>query len=206
MTDDVIFYHNPRSRSAMARWMLEEVGAPYRIVDMPWETQATRQPDFLAVNPMGKLPTIQHRGVTVTETAAIVAYLADAFPEAGLAPPAGSPERGAYYRWLFFAAGCVEPAMLDAMTKRPAPENKVAAGYGSYDDVLATLKGLLSSRDYVATDRFTAADLYLGAELNFMGMFNAPGIKGDPVFDAYVARCTDRPAYRRANEIEEPAA
>lgn len=199
MSDEVIFYHNPQSRASMAHWMLEECGAPYRTVPMAWESDDTRKPDFLAVNPMGKLPTIRHRGVTVTETAAIVAYLADAFPEAGLAPPVGSPERGAYYRWLFFGAGCIEPSMLDTLIKRPPPENKRMAGYGTYEDVLNALRVTLADRDYLATDRFTGADLYVGASLGWMGAFGAPQVKGDPVFDAYVARCTDRPAYRKVN-------
>ena len=196
--DEVIFYHNPQSRSSMTHWMLEEVGAPYRVVPMNWETNDAKSPDFLEINPMGKIPAIQHRGVTVTETPAIIAYLADAFPDAGLAPAAGSPERGPYYRWLFFGIGCVEPAMLDKLTQRPDPENKRAAGYGSYDDVLNTLRGELSKADYLVGGRFTATDLYIAAELRFMGMFGSPGVKGDPVFDAYVARCTDRDAFRTA--------
>lgn len=196
--DEVIFYHNPRSRSTMTHWMLEEVGAPYRIVDMPWEAQAHKQPAYLAINPMGKLPAIQHRGVTVTETGAIIAYLADAFPQAGLAPAAESPQRGPYYRWLFFAAGCIEPAMLDVMTQRSEPANKMAAGYGSYDDVLGVLRSEIAKSDYLVGDRFTAADLYVAAELNFMALFGAPGVKGDPVLDAYVARCIARPGYQRA--------
>ncbi len=199
MSDEVVFYHNPQSRASMAHWMLEEVGAPYRVVPMEWGAMAHKQPEFLAINPMGKIPVIQHRGVTVTETPAIIAYLADTFPAAGLAPGPGSAERGPYYRWLFFGAGCVEPAMLDTLSKRPAPENKMAAGYGSYEDVLHTLKSTLESTPYLTGDRFTAADLYVGSSLNWMGLFGAPGIKGDPVFDGFVARCTDRPAYKRAN-------
>ena len=201
--DEVVLYYNPQSRARMARWMLEEVGAPYRIELIQWETQDNRKPEFLALNPMGKLPTIEHRGVVVTETAAIIAYLADAFPEAGLAPEQGSPERGPYYRWLFFGSGCIEPAMLDAMGKRGDPANKVAAGYGSYGDVVNTLRSELAKADYLVGGRFTAADLYIAAELGFMAMFGAPGIKGDPVFDAYVARCQSRPAFARANPPPE---
>lgn len=204
--DEVVLYYNPQSRAAMARWALEEVGAPYRLQALNWDTQDNRKPEFLAINPMGKIPTIQHRGVVVTETAAIIAYLADAFPMAGLAPDRGSPERGPYYRWLFFGAGCIEPAMLDAMTKRGDPQNKVAAGYGSYDDVVGVLRSEIAKADYLVGGRFTAADLYISAELGFMGMFGAPGIKGDPVLDAYVARCQARPAFARANPpMDRPA-
>lgn len=201
MTDEIIFYHNPQSRSSMAHWMLEEVGAAYRVMPIDWAKADHKAPAYLAINPMGKIPAIVHDGVVVTETAAIIAYLADAFPGAGLMPPAGSPQRGAVYRWLFFGAGCVEPAMLDTLSKRAPPENKMAAGYGSYEDVLATLKGALEKTPYLTGDTFTAADLYVGSSLNWMGMFGAPGIKGDPMFDAYVARCIDRPAYRRANGV-----
>ena len=199
MSDEIVFYHNPQSRSQMVHWMLEEVGAPYRAHLMKWETQDAKTPEFLAINPMGKIPVIQHRGATVTETAAIIAYLADAFPQAGLAPEPGSPERGSYYRWLFFAAGCVEPALLDAMSPRGAPANSRAAGYGSYDAVVDTLRQVLGARAWVAGERFSAADLYVAAELGFMSLFGAPRIKGDAVFEAYLARCTDREGYRRAN-------
>ena len=196
--DEVIFYHNPQSRSSMTHWMLEEVEAPYRVVAMDWAKGDHKSAEFLAINPMGKIPAIQHRGVTVTETPAIIAYLADAFPQAGLAPAPGAAERGAYYRWLFFGIGCIEPAMLDKLTNRPDPENKRAAGYGSYDDVLNALRGELAKGDYLVAGRFSAADLYIAAELTFMAMFGAPGVKGDPVFDPYVARCTDRPGFRKA--------
>ena len=204
MSDEIVFHHNPQSRSRMVHWMLEEVGAPYRVQLVRWEPQDAKTPEFLAINPMGKIPVIQHRGRTVTETAAIIAYLADAFPHAGLAPDPTSPERGPYYRWLFFGAGCVEPALLDAMSRRSAPENSRAAGYGSYDTVVDTLLQVLGAREWVAGDRFSAADLYLASELGFMGLFGAPRIKGDAVFEAYLARCTDREGYRRANA--EPVA
>jgi glutathione S-transferase len=205
MADEVIFYHNPRSRAQMAHWMLEEVGAPYRIHPIDFATAEHKAPDFLAINPMGKLPTITHRGVVVTETAAIIAYLADAFPAAGLAPALDDPARGAYYRWLFFGAGCIEPALIDVMLKRPPVEAKAALGYGSYDDVVATLKAVLSAGPYLLGERFTAADVYIGSELNWAMMFGAPGLKGEAVIDDYVARLTARPAYRRVAPAPEPA-
>jgi glutathione S-transferase len=198
MNDEVIFYHNPQSRSQMVRWMIEEAGAPHRIVPIDFAKNEHKAPAFLALNPMGKLPTIEHRGTVVTETAAIIAYLADTFPQAGLAPAVGDAARGAYYRWLFFGAGCFEPALLDKMMKRPEVERKSAVGWGSYDDVLATLKAALATGPYLLGDKFTAADLYIGSELNFAVMFGAPGLKGEPVIDAYLARLVARPAFQRA--------
>lgn len=198
MADEIVFYHNPRSRAQMAHWMLEEVGAPYRAVVLDFEKNEHKDPGYLAVNPMGKVPAIVHRGVTVTETAAVIAYLADAFPQAGLAPAPDDPRRGAYYRWLFFGAGCIEPALLDTMMNRPAAQAS-AIGYGSYEAVLDALRGELANQPYLLGDRFTAADLYVGSELGWAMMFGAPAIKGDPVLEPYVARCQDRPAYRRAS-------
>jgi glutathione S-transferase len=196
MSDEIVFYHNPRSRSATVHWMLEEVGADYRVV--PVAFGAERDPELLRVNPMGKIPAITHRGSTVTETPAILAYLADLHPEARLGPALGTPERGAWYRWLFFGVGAYEPAVIDAMMKRDAVDKRTA-GWGDLDDVLSTLRSALDGRDYLVGDSFSAADLYIAAELGWTGMFGAPGVKGDPVFDAYVARCQDRDAWRRAN-------
>jgi glutathione S-transferase len=206
MSDEIAFYHNPRSRAQMAHWMLEEVGAPYRIVPISFEKGEHKSPEFLKLNPMGKLPTIVHRDTVVTETGAIIAYLADAFPKAGLAPATGDPARGAYYRWLFFGAGCIEPALLDKMLKRPDAEPKSALGYGSYEDVLHALKSVLQKGPYLLGETFTAADVYVGAQLNWAMMFGAPGLKGEPVFDDYVARITARPAYKRVAAANNPQA
>ncbi len=197
MTEEIDFYHNPRSRAQMVHWMFEEAGAPYRIVPVDFEKGEHKTPSFLALNPMGKLPIIVHRGVVVTETAAIIAYLADAFPRAGLAPPPGDLLRGAYYRWLFFGAGCFEPALLDRMLKRPAPEPKSAVGWGSYEEVVATLKKTLTGGPYLLGGTFSAADVYVGAELRWAMAFGAPGLKGERVFDDYVARLVARPACAR---------
>ena len=205
MSDEIVFYHNPRSRAQMAHWMLEEVGAPYRISPIDFEKREHKQPDFLAINPMGKLPTIVHRDTVVTETGAIIAYLADAFPQAGLAPAIGDPARGSYYRWLFFGAGCIEPALIDRMMKRPDVEPKAALGYGSYEDVLNALAGVLSKGPYLLGEKFTAADVYVGSQINWAAMFGAPDIKGiRGVFDAYIARLTARPAYQRVAVASNP--
>jgi glutathione S-transferase len=197
MTEEIVFYHNPRSRAQMVHWMLEEAGAPYRIVPIDLEKGEHKTPAFLALNPMGKLPTIVHRSVVVTETAAIIAYLADTFPAAGLAPPPGDAARGSYYRWLFFGAGCVEPAVLDKLFKRPDIERKAAVGWGSYDDVVAALKKALADGPYLLGETFSAADVYIGSEIRWAMMFGAPGVKGEKVFDDYVARLSARPAAQR---------
>jgi glutathione S-transferase len=199
MTEEIVLYHNPRSRAAIVHWMLEEAAAPYRIVPIDFEKGDNKAPSFLALNPMGKIPTIVHRGVVVTETAAIIAYIADAFPAAGLAPPLGDPLRGAYYRWLFFGAGCVEPAMIDRMMNRPEIERKMAVGWGSYDDVVRTLKTALAGGPWLLGDKFSAADVYIGSEIRWAMMFGAPNFKGDKVFDDYVSRLSARPAAKRTS-------
>ena len=199
MSEEIVFYHNPQSRSQMAHWMLEEAGAPYKIVPIDFAKGENRAPEFLAINPMGKLPTIVHRDTVVTETAAIIAYIADAFPDAGLAPPPGDPLRGAYYRWLFFGAGCFEPALLDKMMDRPPVERKSAVGWGSYEEVLATLKKALSGGPYLLGEKFSAADVYIGSEVRFAMMFGASGLKGEKVFEDYVARLSARPAAKRTS-------
>lgn len=198
MTEEVVFYHTPRTRSAMVAWMLAEAGVPHRIVLVNMEAGENRQAEFLAVNPMGKVPVLVHGGVVVTETAAIIAYLAEAFPQAGLAPPAGDPRRGALLRWLVFGASCFEPALLDVMFKRPPIETKRAVGWGSYEEVVAALKGALDPGPYLLGAEFSAADVYVAAELAFAVKFGAPGIKEDAVLGAYIARCTARPAFARA--------
>lgn len=198
MTDEIVFYHNPQSRAQMAHWMLEEVGAPYRIVPIDFEKGEHKAPSFLALNPMGKLPTIVHRGTVVTETAAIIAYLADTFPQAKLAPAIGDPLRGTYYRWLFFGAGCFEPALLDEMMKRPPPPRKAAVGWGDYNDVVTTLKTALAKGPYLLGETFSAADVYVGSEIRWAMMFGAPGLKGEKVFDDYAARLAARPALQRS--------
>lgn len=199
MTEEIVFYHNPRSRAQMAHWMLEEVGAPYRIVHVDFEKGDQKKPSFLALNPMGKLPTIVHRDTVITETAAVIAYLADAFPKTGLAPAVSDPARGTYYRWLFFGAGCIEPALVDQMLKRPAPEQKMAVGWGSYQDVLNALKTALAKGPYLLGDRFSAADVYVGSEVIWGMMFGAPGLKGERIFDDYAARLNARPALQRVS-------
>ncbi|KMO12168.1 glutathione S-transferase family protein [Methylobacterium platani] len=201
MSDDLVFYTHPMSRGRIARWMLEEVGAPYR-TEIVGYGPAMKEAAYRAVNPLAKVPALTHRGVTVTETAAICAYLADAFPDAGLAPAPGDPERGAYYRWLFFAAGPVEAAVTDKALGVVVPEERRRmVGYGSMAEVLDALEGAVSGREYLAGGRFSAADLYVGSHLMWGMQFG--GIERRPAYEAYVARLAGRPAAVRAREIDD---
>src|SRR5688572_2279373 len=155
MPDELVFYTNPMSRGRIIRWMLEEVGQPYRTEIIDFATTG-KSPQYLAINPMGKVPTIVHGGTVVTECAAICAYLADAFPQAGLAPPVSSKERGPYYRWLFFGAGPIEQTAAFQALKVEVPEDRRGmVGFGCHEDVLNTLEGALKGRDYLAGDTFT---------------------------------------------------
>jgi glutathione S-transferase len=196
MSDEVVFYYNPMSRAQIVHWMLEEVGAPYRFEMVSLEKGEHKKPEFLAVNPMGKLPAISHRGVVVTECAAICAYLADAFPAAGLAPAVTSPERGTYYRWLFFGAGCVDPAMMDKMLQRPVTPRPSANGYGLYEDTMGALEKALTPGPYILGNKFSAADVYIGSQLRF-GINMMKAIEPRPAFTAYLERLSARPALQR---------
>jgi glutathione S-transferase len=196
MTDTIAFYHNPMSRGRIAHWMLEEANAPYEIKVVDFEKKEHKSPEFLAINPMGKLPAIVHRGTVVTETAAICAYLADAFPAAGLAPALDDPKRGSYLRWLFFGAGCVEPAIIDRMLERPAPSRTGALSYGTYADTLDTLERALTAGPHILGDRFSAADVYVGSAVGFGLMTKA--LEPRPAFVEYLGRLSQRPAYQRS--------
>jgi glutathione S-transferase len=201
MSEPLIFYTNPMSRGRIVRWMLEETGCSYETVVLDYGT-TMKAPDYLAVNPMGKVPAIRHGETVVTEGAAICAYLADAFPDAGLAPPPGNPTRGPYYRWLFFAAGPVEAAVTaKALGLLAPPEKAGMAGYGSFEDTLRGLEHAVSgSGPYLCGDQFTAADLYLGAQIGWGMQFGT--IEKRPAFEEYWARISARDAYRRAAEID----
>jgi glutathione S-transferase len=198
---EITFYTNPMSRGQIARWMLEEVGEPYEQVLLDYGT-SMKAPDFLEINPMGKVPAIRHGEVVVTEGAAICAYLADAFPETGLAPALGSPARGDYYRWLFFGAGPVETAVTNTYLKwEPTPEQSMMVGYGSYPKVLDVLQDLVAAaRPYLLGEHFTALDVYLGSQIAWGIGFGT--MEKRPGFEDYVARITDRPAYRKAKEMD----
>jgi glutathione S-transferase len=196
MSDDVItFYHNPMSRGRIVHWMLEEVGVPYRVELLALDKQEHKAPAYVALNPMGKIPTIVHRGIVVTEAAAICTYLADAFPAAGLAPSLNDPARGTYLRWLFFGAGCVEPALVDRMLARPAPERAGAVGYGSFDSMITGLEAAITPGPFILGERFSAADVYVGSQIGWGMMTKA--LEPRPALTAYLARFQDRPAFQR---------
>ena len=201
MADELVFYTNPMSRGRIVRWMLEEVGQPYQTQILDY-AQGLKAPAYLAINPMGKVPALVHGGTVVTECAAICAYLADAFPQAGLAPPPGDRARGPYYRWLFFTAGPLEAAVADkTLGVEIKPEQQRMVGYGSYGQVMDALEGALDGREHLAGDRFSAADLYVGSHLAWGMGFGT--VEKRPAFEAFVARLTARPAYRRAAEIDD---
>lgn len=201
MSDDLVLYTHPMSRGRIVRWMLEEVGQPYRTEVLEYGT-SMKSDEYRAVNPMGKVPAIRHGDTVVTETSAICAYLADAFPEAGLAPPPDDPLRGPYYRWLFFAAGPVEMAAMNQMLGHEVPEDrKVSVGYGSYEEVLTALEQAVANKEYLVGNRFSAADLYLGSHIGWGMSFGT--IEKRPGFEDYWQRLSTRPAAVRAREIDD---
>ena len=201
MAEELVFYTNPRSRGRIARWMLEEVGQPYRTEVLDFGT-TMKAPAYLTVNPMGKVPALAHGDAVVTECAAICAYLADAFPQAKLAPPPGDRRRAPYYRWMFFAAGPVEAAVSHkAVGFTAPPEREPMLGYGSVERALRTLETAVSQSDYLVGDNFTAADVYVGSHLAFGMMFGT--IDKRPAFERYVQRLSARPAYARARDLDD---
>jgi glutathione S-transferase len=195
MTDKITFYHNPMSRGRIVHWMLEELGQPYDMKIVSFEKGEHKSPEFLAINPMGKIPTIVHKGTVVTEAAAICAYLADAYPSAGLAPALNDPARGTYLRWLFFGAGCVEPAFVDKLFARPPVEREGALGYGSYETTVATLERAITPGPFILGNKFSAADVYIASQIGWGILVKA--LEPKPVFQAYFERMFERPAYQR---------
>lgn len=197
--DKLTLYTHPMSRGRTARWMLEELRQDYETVLLDYGA-SMKDPAYLAINPMGKVPCLTHGDRVVTETAAICAYLADAFPEAGLS----SPDRANYFRWLFFAAGPIEAALVNTALKvEVPPDRRGMVGYGCMADVVAALSTHLDGRDYVAGDSFSAADVYLASSLGWALNFGL--ISDAPVLAAYVARITERPACQRARALDDAA-
>lgn len=201
MTGELVLYTNPMSRGAIARWMLEEVGEPYRTVILDYGP-AMKSPEYLAINPMGKVPALVHGDTVVTEGGAICAYLADAFPSAGLAPPPGDPARGRYYRLMFFAAGPIEAAIIDRALEVQIPADKtMMVGYGSYDLAVEVAAKLLGDGPYLLGERFSAADVYFGSQIVWGTQFGT--LPARPEFLAYAERLTARPAAIRAQELDD---
>lgn len=197
--NELTFYTNPQSRGRIVRWMLEEVGAPYRTEVVEFG-QPMKAEEYRAINPMGKVPAVVHKGSVVTEAAAICAYLADAFPDAGLAPPPSA--RAAYYRWLFFAAGPVEASVTNkALQVRIPDEKQGMVGYGNPDLVIQTLAAAVADRPYIAGDSFSAADVYLGAQIGWGMQFGT--MPKEPSFEKYWKGLSERPACKRAAELDD---
>ena len=200
-SQELVLYTHPMSRGRIARWMLEEVGQPYRTVVLEYAT-TMKAPEYLAINPMGKVPALRHGDTVVTECAAICAYLADAFPASGLAPATSSPDRADNYRWLFFAAGPLEAAVTNKAMGFAAPsERRGMLGYGSLETATDALAGWLSAHEYICGGRFTAGDVYVGSHIGWGMQFGT--LEKRPAFESYFARLATRPAAVKARGIDD---
>lgn len=192
-------YHAAPSRSSIVHWMLEELGQPYDIHLVSFKKGENRQPAFLAINPMGKLPTLKHGDTVVTEAAAICTYLADEFPQAKLNIPVGNPQRGVYLKWMFFGPSCIEPAINDKAFPRKEAAPRAALGFGDFDTVMDVVgKGVGAADPYLMGKQFTAADVIIGSGLRWGMIFKL--VPERPEFSTYVARLNERPALKRAIE------
>lgn len=199
MSDTLTFYTNPMSRARVARWMLEETGLPYETKVLEYGT-TMKAPEFLAINPMGKVPALTHGDTVVTENAAICLYLADLVPEKKLAPLVGSPARGPYYRWISFM-GPLEQLMVAKTTGGALPEPGMA-GFGTEADLVNALEGAVKDRDHLAGDTFTAADLLVSSYIGWYLQFKL--LEPRPAFTRFVELHRNRPAAQRANELDGP--
>lgn len=191
-------YWSPRSRSFTALWLLEETGHPYERVLTDISTGAQKTPEFLAVNPMGKVPALGDGDVAIAESAAICAYVAERFPDAKLAPPLGDPRRAKYLQWLFFGPSCIEPALIQIFTKLEVPSS--TAAWGSATQVFDVLDRALEKGPWILGDDFSAADLVIGSGLNF-AIRQFKMVPPRPAFDRYIDACMARPAFQRAEKI-----
>ncbi|MGL4261331.1 MAG: glutathione S-transferase family protein [Afipia sp.] len=191
-------YWSPRSRSFSALWLMEETGQPYERVLTDISTGAQKTPEFLAINPMGKVPALKDGDVSIAEASAICAYVADCYPDAKLAPPIGDPRRGKYLQWLFFSPGCIEPAIIQIFTKIDVPTS--TAAWGSATQVFDVLDAALEKGPYLLGETFSAADIMIGSGLNFaIRLFKM--VPTRPSFDRYIDACSARPAFQRAQEL-----
>lgn len=192
------FWTNPMSRGQIAHWMLEELGQPYKTNWLDWGTGGNKSADFLAVNPMGKVPTIRHDGKVVTEAAAIILYLADAFPQAKLKPEGAA--LADYYRYTFFCAGPIEQAITANAMKWDVPEGRdMMTGFGTFEASVNALEKMLGDRDFVCGKTFTAADVYVGSTVDWGLSFKS--MPSRPAFEAYAERLRERPAYKAFKAI-----
>jgi len=197
--DTITFFHSPNTRSSGARILLEELGAPYELHAVNMKAGEQRKPAYLAVNPMGKVPAIRHRGALVTEQVAIFIYLADLFPQAKLAPSLDDPQRGSYLRWLVYYGSCFEPAVVDRAMKRE-PGTLAMVPYGDYDTMLKTLTDQLAKGPYLLGERISAADVLWGTALTWTTMFKL--VPELPVIKDYIARINARPAVGKVKALD----
>jgi glutathione S-transferase len=197
-------YHIAPSRSSIVHWMLEEVGEPYDVHLLSMQRGENRAPEYLAVNPMGKVPALRHGDVVITEAAAICTYLADEFPRAGLNVPIGDPRRGTYLKWLFFGPSCIEPAVMDHAYPRKEAAPRPALGYGDYDTMVDVVAKAVAKGPYLLGEQFTAADVVIGSGLRWGTMFKL--LPERPEFTAYLARLAQRPALQRAEAKDKELA
>lgn len=199
MADTLSLYHAPQTRSYGTLVLLEELDAPYVLRDVNFKRGDQRRPEYLAVNPLGKVPAILHNGALVTEQGAIFIYLADAYPQKKLAPPIGDPLRGPYLRWLVFYGSAFEPAVIDRSLKRdPAPRS--SSPYGDFDSVMAAIQAQLTPGPYLLGDRFTAADILWGSALRWTVGFGL--VPSTPEIAAYIERVTSRSSFTRVTETD----
>ena len=199
MNDSLVLYHHPQSRSSSVRVLLEELGVPYAIAPVDIRAGEQRRPEFLALNPMGKLPTLVHQGVVVTEQVAIFLYLADRFHQAGLAPAISDPLRGPYLRWMAFYAASFEPAVIDRALKRDAGESGMSA-YGDFERVMAVVGDQLAQGPHLLGERYTAADVLWAGALRWTTGFGI--VPKTDAIAAYLDRITARPAFARAAALD----
>jgi glutathione S-transferase len=197
-------YHAAPSRSSIIRWMLEEIGEPYEIQPLSLSKGDNRAPDYLAVNPMGKVPALRHGDAVITEAAAICAYLADEFPRAKLNVPLGDARRGPYLKWLFFGPSCIEPAMMDRAFPRKEEARRAALGYGDFDTVINVVADAVARGPYILGEQFTAADVVIGSTLRFGMLFKL--LPERPEFTTYTGRLAQRPALQRAEAKDKELA
>lgn len=195
----LIFYTNPMSRGRIARWMLEETGADYQTHNLRYGPEMNAD-TYAAINPMRKVPAIVHDGRVVTECAAICLYLADAFPEADLAPPINA--RADYYRWFMFAAGPWEQATTArSLGVEVPPEQSGFVGFGDFGRTLEALRGAIPEQGFLLGPKFTALDVYMGSQISWGVRFGS--IPTSPPVDAYLARIHARPGAIRATELDD---
>ena len=191
-------YWSPRSRSFSGIWLLEESGLPYERVLTDISTGAQKSPEFLSINPMGKVPALKDGDAALGEAAAICAYVADRYPETRLAPGPTDPLRAKYLQWLFFSPSCIEPALIQIFTKIDVPTS--TAAWGSATQVFDVLDAALAKGPWILGETFSAADIMIGSGLNFaVRLFKM--VPSRPSFDRYIDRCTARPAFQRAEKI-----